>query len=413
MVRDYGQGTRINLLRFASILFILCFFALLAIETTAQEVTPAISSVAWSMDGSMIAVGYGTGQCVPDRPDLYTIEIIDVATNQVLHTLSGAECRVMALEWSPDGSKLASASRDGIGIRIWDVATWQLMITKQLILQGSGDVSWSPDGTLLAVTDYYSEVVIILDATTGDDISSIETNGTTVDWSPDGTRLVTGTIGLNDIFVSSAASGQQLQVLSGHIDTIRTVDWSPDGTKLVSGSNDNTVRIWDAATGNLLLTLEGHTEFVTTVIWSPDSRQIASGSADGTIRIWDAETGELMETIQETNSISAVAWSPDGTQIAYSVIYGVLETIDTPPLISCTATIPVADTPSLLAAITSANTTPEPDTICLEAGTYTLDAPITSEITLVGLGAGAEISGTLQVSGAGRLTLRNVVWSQQ
>jgi pectate lyase len=68
----------------------------------------------------------------------------------------------------------------------------------------------------------------------------------------------------------------------------------------------------------------------------------------------------------------------------------------------------VLDIPALLTAITSANGTPETDTICLEAGTYTLDAPITSAMTLVGLGAGAEIIGSLQVSGAGRLTLRNV-----
>jgi hypothetical protein len=78
------------------------------------------------------------------------------------------------------------------------------------------------------------------------------------------------------------------------------------------------------------------------------------------------------------------------------------------PAINCSSTIPVTDTPALLTAIISSNTTPESDTICLEAGIYTLDAPITSDITLVGLGAGAEIIGSLQVSGAGRLTLRNV-----
>jgi hypothetical protein len=77
-------------------------------------------------------------------------------------------------------------------------------------------------------------------------------------------------------------------------------------------------------------------------------------------------------------------------------------------LVTCDFTISPADTPALLSAIATANTTPEPDTICLEAGTYTLDAPITSDITLHGLGAGAEIIGSLQVSGAGRLTLRNV-----
>jgi hypothetical protein len=76
--------------------------------------------------------------------------------------------------------------------------------------------------------------------------------------------------------------------------------------------------------------------------------------------------------------------------------------------LTCDIRISSSTVSSLQIAITSANGTPEPDTICLEGGTYTLDTPITSDITLVGLGAGAEISGSLQVSGAGRLTLRNM-----
>jgi pectate lyase len=99
-----------------------------------------------------------------------------------------------------------------------------------------------------------------------------------------------------------------------------------------------------------------------------------------------------------------IDWNPDGTQL----VYGGISTngqdaqiVIVPAPSICSATVP--DTPALLSAIASANTT-----ICLEAGIYTLDAPITSAMTLVGLGAGAEIIGSLQVSGAGRLTLRNV-----
>jgi WD40 repeat protein len=198
------------------------------IPTSSQK---QIHSVAWSPDGVLLAVGYGTSRCVPNRPDLYTIQIINVANDEIINTLPGGDCSVVALDWSPDSGKLASASLDGIGIRIWDTSNGQLLMTKQTIFQGSGDVSWSPDGTQLAITDYFSDTVMILDASTGEILRSIPTYGTVVDWSPDGSRLVSGSASQNEVYISDAESGQELLTLSGHTEPVRAVDWSPDGAR--------------------------------------------------------------------------------------------------------------------------------------------------------------------------------------
>ena len=59
-----------------------------------------------------------------------------------------------------------------------------------------------------------------------------------------------------------AATGKQLQVLTGHQAGFWTVVFSPDGTKVLTASEDNTARIWDAVTGKQIAVLSGHTDKV-------------------------------------------------------------------------------------------------------------------------------------------------------
>lgn len=54
-------------------------------------------------------------------------------------------------------------------------------------------------------------------------------------------------------------------------------------------SFDHRIRIWDIQTGEVLEVLAGHTESVTTLAFSADAKLLASGSYDGTVLVWDWE----------------------------------------------------------------------------------------------------------------------------
>ncbi len=279
-----------------------------AIDISRQE-TPLniVYDIAWSPDGSKIAVGIGGDKCSPS-----IINLLDAESEEEITHLSGSSCPARFLDWSPDGTKIAGTTFEELGVRVWDIATEQVVMTGEPIAYGYLDVKWNPNGETLATTDIGGGVYLV-DATTGE-ITVLILSGSQLDWSPDGTKLVTGSgsqyenkVSVFDILRNQSVFESQ----GGRL----TVDWSPDGTKIVSSSLDSTVRIWDATSGAALFTLSGHSDLVTHVAWNSDNQQVASASNDGTVRIWDALTGEALEVIKVGSRVFAVAWSPDGSQL--------------------------------------------------------------------------------------------------
>jgi glucose repression regulatory protein TUP1 len=68
---------------------------------------------------------------------------------------------------------------------------------------------------------------------------------------------------------------------------VTSVAISPDGCYVAAGSLDRMVRVWDTRTGELMEKLEGHKDSVYSVAFAPDGKTLVSGSLDRTLKAWD------------------------------------------------------------------------------------------------------------------------------
>lgn len=266
----------------------------------------ALKSLAWSPDGTRLAVG-------SDDNSVYVL----TPEGRVLWEGKGHSNWVWSVGWSPDGRRLASGSNDTT-VRVWDAATGDLLLSAEGHKARVCSVAWSPDGRRLA-SGSEDRTVRVLDAANGDLLLQCDGHKGTVrsvTWSPDGLRLASGSYD-DTVSIWNASSGNLLLQYDGPGGDVDGVVWSPKGHRIATSSDDGTIRVLDAATGNLLQQCKSHKGWVYGVDWSPDGRQLASGSHDKTTRIWDAEDGrELAQIGTHTAIVWSVAFSPDGTRLA-------------------------------------------------------------------------------------------------
>jgi WD40 repeat protein len=239
--------------------------------------------------------------------------------------LAGHEDSVLSAAFSPDGSRIVTASADKTA-RIWDAATGKGI----MVLRGHDEIvnsaAFSPDGSRI-VTASDDKTARIWDVATGKEITVLRGHEGTVSsaaFSPDGARIVTaswdGTARIGD-----AATGKALMVMRGHAGTVRSAAFSPDGSRIVTASDDDTARIWDAATGKEIMVLRGHDAIVNSAAFSPDGSRIVTAVSqrmrqaikqDHTARIWDAATGKEINVLRgHENPVLSAAFSPHGSRI--------------------------------------------------------------------------------------------------
>jgi ribosome assembly protein 4 len=123
-------------------------------------------------------------------------------TTSAVGGLTGHQGAVFHLQFSPDGTMIASCGADK-SVKLWNANDGKFITTFRGHVAAVYHVSWSLDSRML------------------------------VSGSRDST-----------LKLWSVATKELVEDLSGHEDEIFSTDWSPDGQRVATGSKDKKVRIW-------------------------------------------------------------------------------------------------------------------------------------------------------------------------
>jgi WD40 repeat protein/serine/threonine protein kinase len=311
--------------------------------------TSGFRSVSFSPDGKRLAFGTaGTWDDTKEAAVDARVKILDAQTGQEVMSFKGHSTTVNSVAYSPDGTRLASASTDQT-VKVWDAQTGRELLTFKGHTAPVICVAFSPDSTrLVSCSNLPSNIsfgpgakdpgepgeVVVWDANSGQELLTLKGHRrfvNSVAFSPDGKRLATLSRD-NTVKVWDAQTGREIHTLKVLAAVNGCVAFSPDGRRLVSSSHTPPLvaapsphvleaKVWDVQTGGELFSLKGLSGAVTSVAFSPDGKRLITGSGGfgapslGEVKVWDALTGQELITLDGRSLNSDVALSPDGHRL--------------------------------------------------------------------------------------------------
>ena len=219
--------------------------------------------------------------------------------------------------WSPDGRRIAFASKRGGTFDIYvmnadGTGTTRLTSTKE----DDSHPTWSGDGQRIAFARSPGDIVVMrADGSGARRISDPSLEEVDPAWSPDGSRIAytrrTRGTPIREIWLMRP-DGSDRHALTKHGAVATTPAWSPDGKQIAFSSNRDgelfEVFTVSAAGGSLrkvATTAEGMFE----PSWSPDGSLIAFAEG-GAIYTVDLAGGEPERLTETKNNDSSPAWNP-------------------------------------------------------------------------------------------------------
>jgi WD40 repeat protein len=276
-----------------------------------------VTALAWSPDGKKLAIAAGEDIYLYDAFSLEQLAFLPVGA--LSHSL----------EFSPDGSRLAAASRDG-QVRVWGIArasSLPLVWRRDAHRQGANRVAFSPDGSLLASSGN-DGLIQVWQAQSGDPYAHFIAGSfstPSVAFSPDGSWLA----------IANGPLARMREVESGRIGAtfragqdawLYSLAISPDGRSLAVGDLQGRVWFWAglaAFDGQALVgdpqQLSGMQEegLVWSLNFSPDGRLLAAGGATARLNFWRADTGKWQGSLRgHQGAVTCLHFNPTGDVLA-------------------------------------------------------------------------------------------------
>ncbi|WP_169977368.1 WD40 repeat domain-containing protein [Tautonia rosea] len=237
----------------------------------AEEMNDHVIAIEWSPDGRRLA---GASIAGP-------IALIDGQTGEWVHQLDGHGFGTTSISWSPTGDRLASAGQDG-KVRFWDAASGQQIAAVDGGAAWVERLSWCAQAPLLATSAGRSLRLWNAD---GDLMRSYPAHPSTIAdirWHPKLQQLASASYGQLAIWTPDRDEPLRQFFWKG---SMLTICWSPSGRYLATGNQDSTVHFWDLRTGDDLQ-MWGYPTKVQELAWDESGRFLATGGGTE-VCVWD------------------------------------------------------------------------------------------------------------------------------
>jgi WD40 repeat protein len=260
------------------------------------------------------AFGHGDG----------TITLLDVRTSKQRLISGRAVGGIQAVNFSADGTRLATAAEDGT------VAVWDHHAGLRETFHGhSADARaavFSPDARTLFTAGSDGSVISW-------DVSGSRRLGRTFRFaSKDGVSTASAVSPDGTVFATSPDEGRVTLwrtrtltrlpgTLQGPVGHVNSLAFSDDGKLLAAAGSDRAV-VWDAATTKITRVLPVAELGAQAIAFNPHGTTLAIGQTDGSDVIYDLRTGERVARFAHAGSIDSIGFSPDGKLLASASLDG-------------------------------------------------------------------------------------------
>ena len=239
---------------------------------------PVITSLDFSPDGRYLAVT-GFHEVLLYRSD----------GSELVSRLIGLSERLESVRFSPDGKRLAvTGGRPGRTgeVQIWDVETYELLLSRPITHDTVYGASWSPDGKHIAIG-----------------------------------------CADNSVRAIDSVTGEQIVYMAAHDDWVRGTTFAHNGKAIFSVSRDQTVKMTDVATARFVGNVTTHTPGVlrggmNAIDRHPTRDELVAGGADGAPKLFKmtvtaapnsgGNPNQIREFAGMPGRVFAVCFSPDG-----------------------------------------------------------------------------------------------------
>jgi WD40 repeat protein len=268
---------------------------------------PGVCALAFSPDGTTLASGSKDG----------TMCLWNVSSGAQIARLATGFGMVRALAFSPDGQHLTAGYENG-NVQTMNAASLETVARLKPHGGPAIQVFYSPDGTKLYSASAWGndqQLTRVHDLANDPPTVVSELRGFhATDISPDGRWLVGGW-GSN-IRIWDIEAGKEAWRFPAHVGGIIDIKFTPDGTRVISVSQEErTAIMWDLASRQALIRAPHFYELIGIARSASNNGTWATLSDDGTVKVWELYPRADVDTIREKKRIESMVVMSDGSSV--------------------------------------------------------------------------------------------------